>query len=112
LKGNRRAETLRRLIKSKISEEIIKGVHRIQAYSKYKSSGGIELAEMDLRPNTIGFTGECSKAETFEYPQNLPSWKDSKYQEEERPWSSDLLWGGAWTIISMFGKEKHNTEEE
>jgi hypothetical protein len=112
LKGNRRDETLRRLSKSKISEEITRGVHRSQAYSKSQSSGGIALAETQLRPKIVGFAGESSKAETFEYPQTLPSRKESKAQEEERQKSSDLLWGGAWTIRSMSRKAKESVEEE
>jgi hypothetical protein len=60
--GRRRVETLRRLSKSKISEEIA-------------------LAETD-ETQEVGLTGGA-KAEAFEHLQTLPSRKKSKSQEEE-----------------------------
>jgi hypothetical protein len=61
--GRRRAETLRRLSKSKISEEIM-------------------LVEMQDKTQEIGLTGGA-KAKAFEHLQTLPSRKKSKSQEEE-----------------------------
>jgi hypothetical protein len=57
-------------------------------------SGGIVLEETQMIPKIVGFAGESLKAETSEYPQTLPSQKESKTQEEERP--KPLIW--EWEI--------------
>jgi hypothetical protein len=90
--GSRRAETLRRLSKSKISEEIMQGVHRRQTYSSPKSQED-KLSEEQVETQSFGLATEGSEAKTFEHLQIFQSRENKEAQEEERKKSSYLVAG-------------------
>jgi len=69
------------------------------------------LIEVQTRPQEVRLTrGE--KVEAFEHLQIIPSWKEYKYQEEERHQSLDQLWEEILTIESTSRHLRKHIEEE